>query len=151
MTHNRHPRLAAKLCILLLLCLCLLCSCENLDKITGLSPEPEAAAPRYLRVVDDEPDTVDFQCTTLHYTVAVNVFNRLVETETDAAGNTKIVPSLAESWTVSESPKVKKNLTAMTSSRPAILPAGSLRKKPRSILNTPKSSPGPLLTTSWMI
>ena len=99
--HNK-PRPGALLCALLLVCLCLLCGCESIDKITGKTAEPEVPAPRYLRVVDDEPDTVDFQCTTLYYTVALNVFDRLVETETDAAGNPKVVPSLAESWTVSD-------------------------------------------------
>ena len=33
----------------------------------------------FLTVVEDEPDTVDFQCTTIHYTIAQNVFDRLVE------------------------------------------------------------------------
>ena len=53
-------------------------------------------------ISDEEPDTVDFQCTNIHYAVALNVFDRLVETQTDGKGNTKIVPSLAESWTVSD-------------------------------------------------
>lgn len=83
----------------LFLCACLLTACSGKDAAT----ETDAAAgrSRILRVVDEEPDTVDFQCTNVHYAVALNVFDRLVETETDAAGNTKIVPSLAESWTVS--------------------------------------------------
>ena len=57
---------------------------------------------RYLTAVEDEPDTVDFQCTTIHYTIAQNVFNRLVEMENDDQGRMQILPSLAESWEVSE-------------------------------------------------
>ena len=57
---------------------------------------------RFLVAIEDEPDTVDFQCTSIYYTIATNVFNRLVETEVDDDGNASIVPSLAESWTVSE-------------------------------------------------
>ena len=57
---------------------------------------------RFLVAVEDEPDTVDFQCTSIHYTVAQNVFNRLLETETDANGDMLFLPSLAESWEVSE-------------------------------------------------
>ena len=56
----------------------------------------------YLVVLEDEPDTVDFQCTSIHYTVAQNVFDRLVEMENDEEGNVKIEPSLAESWDISE-------------------------------------------------
>ena len=56
----------------------------------------------YLTAVDDEPDTVDFQCTSIYYTVAQNVFNRLVEMERNESGSVEILPSLAESWTVSE-------------------------------------------------
>ena len=84
----------------LLLCACLLTSCSGKDP----AAETVAAADRsrYLHAVDEEPDTVDFQCTNIHYAVALNVFDRLVETRTDAEGNTKIVPSLAESWTVSD-------------------------------------------------
>ena len=57
---------------------------------------------RFLVAVEDEPDTVDFQCTSIHYTVAQNVFNRLIETENDENGNMVLFPSLAESWEVSD-------------------------------------------------
>ena len=56
----------------------------------------------YLSINDDEPDTVDFQCTSQYYNVALNVFDRLVEMEVSDDGSTRIVPSLAESWTVSD-------------------------------------------------
>ena len=49
--------------------------------------------PGYLVAVEDEPDTVDFQCTTIHYTVAQNVFNRLVELENGGEGSVVILPS----------------------------------------------------------
>lgn len=71
---------------------------------------PESAPPAegasgpspYLISIEDEPDTVDFQCTTIHYTIAQNVFDRLVEMENDNNGMAVILPSLAESWTVSD-------------------------------------------------
>ena len=56
---------------------------------------------RYISAIEDEPDTVDFQSTTIFYTIATNVFDRLVETETDENGDAQIVPSLAESWDIS--------------------------------------------------
>lgn len=74
----------------------------------GLQPqqtqtgEDAADTGRVLTVVEDEPDTVDFQCTSIYYTVALNVFDRLVETEVDDGGTMRIVPALAESWTVSD-------------------------------------------------
>ena len=55
----------------------------------------------FLVAVEDEPDTVDFQCTSIHYTIAQNVFNRLVEMENDENGNMEILPSLAKSWEIS--------------------------------------------------
>ena len=63
---------------------------------------PAAETVRYLTAVEDEPDTVDFQCTSIYYTIAQNVFNRLVEMENDEKGGIRILPSLAESWEVSE-------------------------------------------------
>ncbi len=59
----------------------------------------------FLVAVEDEPDTVDFQCTSIHYTIAQNVFNRLVEMENDENGDMEILPSLAESWEISEDGK----------------------------------------------
>ena len=56
----------------------------------------------FLTVVEDEPDTVDFQCTTIHYTIAQNVFDRLAEMERDRKGNAVIRPALAERWEISE-------------------------------------------------
>ena len=100
MTHKPVFRLAAVFALLLLLSSC----------ATPPAAQPagkqEAAAVRdlshYLTAVEDEPDTVDFQCTSIHYTIAQNVFNRLVEMESDEAGGIAILPSLAESWEVSE-------------------------------------------------
>ena len=63
----------------LLLCVCLLTSCAGKDAAKETA-ETAADRSRYLRVVDEEPDTVDFQCTNIHYAVALNVFDRLVET-----------------------------------------------------------------------
>jgi ABC-type transport system substrate-binding protein len=57
---------------------------------------------QYLVAVEDEPDTVDFQCTTLHYTVAMNAFDRLVEMDNDDDGNVVLKPALAESWEISD-------------------------------------------------
>ena len=93
------------LAALMILTILLLTSCSA----TG--PKPDTAVPttsaavdysRYLTFVEDEPDTLDFQCTTLHYTVALNVFDRLAEMEQDAEGQTRVVPSLAERWEISE-------------------------------------------------
>lgn len=67
--------------------------------------DQEGAAPdtsRYLVVVEDEPDTVDFQCTSIYYTIATNVFDRLVETVSDRDGKAVIEPSLARSWDISD-------------------------------------------------
>ena len=61
---------------------------------------------RFLVAVEDEPDTVDFQCTSIHYTVAQNVFNRLVEMESDDNGDMMILPALAESWDMSDDGRV---------------------------------------------
>ena len=93
------------LCVLpaLALIFSLLSGCSAGSKRT--TEEASASLPdtaRYLVAVEDEPDTVDFQCTSIHYTVAQNVFNRLIETENDENGNMALLPSLAESWEISD-------------------------------------------------
>ena len=56
----------------------------------------------FLRFVEDNPNTVDPQCTSGYYTVALNVFDRLVEVQVDPeTGSSEIAPSLAQSWTIS--------------------------------------------------
>lgn len=60
----------------------------------------------FLVAIEEEPDTVDFQCTSIYYTIATNVFNRLVEMEADDDGNVEVAPSLAESWEKSEDGRV---------------------------------------------
>ena len=64
--------------------------------------EEEETSPRYLIAVDEDADTVDFQCTSIFYTAALNSFNRLVEMGKDENGNEQILPSLAKSWEVSD-------------------------------------------------
>ena len=92
------------LCVLLLLSLLLGCAACGTPAQETERPEQSAETDlsRYLVAVEDEPDTVDFQCTSIHYTVAQNVFDRLVETENDEQGNMVILPSLAERWGSSE-------------------------------------------------
>ena len=87
--------------ILLFACsACMTKTREGASDLPENSPEPDPS--RFIVSVEDEPDTVDFQCTTIHYTIAQNVFNRLIEMENDADGNMELLPSLAESWEVSE-------------------------------------------------
>ena len=57
---------------------------------------------KFLVIQDDNPDTVDPQCTTEYYTVAMNIFDRLVEVKANDDGTSEIVSSLAKSWTVSD-------------------------------------------------
>ena len=78
------------------------CSSQTESTPPDAPVKTEPATSLYLAAVEDEPDTVDFQCTTIHYTIAQNVFNRLVEMENDADGNAEILPSLAESWEISD-------------------------------------------------
>ncbi|WP_445379189.1 ABC transporter substrate-binding protein [Pseudochrobactrum asaccharolyticum] len=68
-----------------------------------LSP---ALADQMLRLaITGDPRTIDVQMTTDEYTIPLNVYDRLVEAETIAPGQSKILPSLAESWDISEDGK----------------------------------------------
>lgn len=53
-------------------------------------------------VTNDEQNTCDVQKTTEYYTIALNIYERLVETATNADGNSELIPGLAESWDISE-------------------------------------------------
>ena len=97
---NRKTIISALLLIFFLMLPAVRSFAEPADFQPEQTAEPDRS--RFLTAVEDEPDTVDFQCTSIHYTVAQNVFNRLVETVNDADGQREILPSLAESWQLSE-------------------------------------------------
>ena len=78
------------------------CSPRTEESAASAQQTPETDTSRFLVAVEDEPDTVDFQCTTIHYTIAQNVFNRLVEMESGPDGDIEILPSLAKSWEISD-------------------------------------------------
>lgn len=105
MTTRRFGRRALCLLTALLLALSALSACSPSGGEAASAPEaPEETAAdtsRYLVAVEDEPETVDFQCTTIDYTIAQNVFDRLVEMEPDESGEVRVLPSLAESWEIS--------------------------------------------------
>lgn len=64
---------------------------------------PDATGENVLRLVtNDEQNTCDVQKTTEYYTIALNIYERLVETATNEDGSSALVPGLAESWDISE-------------------------------------------------
>ena len=100
-----NNRLKKTICVLLAVCLLLplaACSAGTVQVSPLPSPTEELNTSAFLVVTEDEPDTVDFQCTSIHYTIAQNVFNRLVGMENDTDGNAEILPELAESWDISD-------------------------------------------------
>lgn len=74
-----------------------LCSCSDSAASGGKDDRSS-----YIAVILDEPDTVDFQCTTLFYDTAYCVYDRLVDTVVMHNGSITTEPSLARSWEVSE-------------------------------------------------
>ncbi|MBE7003767.1 MAG: ABC transporter substrate-binding protein [Ruminococcaceae bacterium] len=96
---KRTRRIAALLTLCLLLAACAdrgaAESDESLSKL-------RAETGNYLSIVEAEPTTADPQCASDHYTVALNVFDRLVELNMDEDGASSYEPSLAESWKVTE-------------------------------------------------
>ena len=74
-----------------------LCSCSDSAASGGKDDRSS-----YIAVILDEPDTVDFQCTTLFYDTAYCVYDRLVDTVVMHNGSIATEPSLARYWEVSE-------------------------------------------------
>ncbi len=91
----------AALGLLLVLCFAL-SACDSANKAVEVADSATETVQagldtsRFLRIVDGNPDTVDPQCTSGYYNVALNVFDRLVEVRVDADGNSTIAPSLAK-------------------------------------------------------
>ena len=100
------PQANRMICLVLAMLLAAGCLSACAGRPSGGASDPSAEEAqedeRFLTVVDEEPDTVDFQCTTIYYTIAQNVFDRLVETVVGPDGEMSIVPSLAETWVVSD-------------------------------------------------
>lgn len=71
--------------------------------LSVLSPMAMAEAKdNWLHIfLTDNPETLDVQLTTDSYTIPLNCFDRLVETDT-VDGVAQIVPGLADSWDISE-------------------------------------------------
>ncbi len=95
-----------ELSLLIVLLIALICAACSTGSDGSAAKQQDGSAELdisdFLVAVEDEPDTVDFQCTSIHYTIAQNVFNRLVETENDENGDMQILPALAESWEISD-------------------------------------------------
>lgn len=89
--------------LILIMCLFVLplSACSLVKSGPGDALVSEAPGTDYIVVIEDEPETCDFQCTTIDYTVAINVFDRLVEMAPNAYGSISVTPSLAEYWSVS--------------------------------------------------
>lgn len=103
MKKTQRTGLMTGMILALAIALASLCACGSGEDTS--QDQQKAAGPdtsKYLTAIEDEPDTVDFQCTTINYTVGINVFDRLVEMERDEDGGVGLRPSLAESWEVSE-------------------------------------------------
>lgn len=72
----------------------------GLTSLMLLSP---AFAENMLRVsYSEDPKSADAQMTTDFYTLPLNIFDRLVESETTGPGQSALVPGLAERWEVSD-------------------------------------------------
>ncbi|MBR0309100.1 MAG: ABC transporter substrate-binding protein [Mogibacterium sp.] len=85
-----------------LLCLQACSSIGGSDTDRAGADEGSLDSSKLLRITSEEPDTGDPQCTEDDYDIALNVFDRLVETKVDADRKTSFEPSLAESWDISD-------------------------------------------------
>ena len=97
-----HKKNKIVLAVLMAFMLCL----SGCSVVNGSDPDIESGtennAMRYLRIANEEPDTADPQCTDYYYAIPLNVFDRLVEVQVDSDGTRSFIPSLADSWEVSD-------------------------------------------------
>ena len=80
----------------------ILTGCGGGDKSSSSSASSDDTSNTLRLATNEEIQTADVQKTTEDYTIPMNIFDRLVEVKLDENGETKIVPSLAESWDISE-------------------------------------------------
>lgn len=94
--------IAAVMSAVVLICLAAFNALSGPDEAARADQNGEPDTSRFIVAIEDESDTVDFQCTTINYTIAINVFDRLVETGVSHGRGVKIEPSLAKSWEISD-------------------------------------------------
>ncbi len=99
---RREYLIAAVMSAVVLICLAAFNALERPDDAGTADKNGEPDTSRFIVAIEDDPDTVDFQCTTINYTIAINVFDRLVETGVSHGRGVKIEPSLAKSWDISD-------------------------------------------------
>lgn len=75
---------------------------SSTTETTAAASSAEIDTTNFLKLVGDNADTVDNHCTTEYYTIGMNIFDRLVEVKAHDDGTSEIVPSLAESYSVSD-------------------------------------------------
>ncbi|HCI73733.1 MAG TPA: peptide ABC transporter substrate-binding protein [Lachnospiraceae bacterium] len=68
---------------------------------SAASSQQKINTSQFLTFVGNDGDSMDPQCTSGLYTVALNVFDRLVEVQVNNDGSSSITPSLARSWEIS--------------------------------------------------
>ena len=102
MSRNSWMKTAVCFFLIVFIVSCIACASDISKSAADQQKDSDPDISHFLVAVEDEPDTVDFQCTSIHYTVAQNVFNRLVEMENDENGEMEILPSLAKTWEISE-------------------------------------------------
>ncbi|MDO4796835.1 MAG: ABC transporter substrate-binding protein [Coriobacteriales bacterium] len=105
MAFSKRLRLLLLLALVPMALLCSACGEASVSTSATNTDQAKTATPdtsQFLTAIEEEPDTVDFQCTSIHYTIATNVFNRLVEMENSEDGKSQITPSLAKSWEESD-------------------------------------------------
>lgn len=96
--HSSHKKILGLILAFTMMPFCFAaCSSGGADDASG-----QTDTSGYIVSIWDEPDTYDFQCTTLHYNTAYNVFDRLVGMESGRKELAVIRPSLADSWEISE-------------------------------------------------
>ncbi len=101
-------QIAGSLLLILFCAFFLLTGCSDLKPESILPAADEAEEQtgavnleNFLGFAGEEPNTMDPQCTSGYYNVPLNVFDRLVEVKVEN-GETELVPSLAESWEISD-------------------------------------------------
>lgn len=103
--HRNRLFIALACCLLCFSLLCTACGGSSTSAPANPAAQKDQDTSRFIVAIEEEPDTVDFQRTSIHYTIAANVFDRLVEMKPDSDGTVVPSPSLAESWEESKDGK----------------------------------------------